>query len=283
MKTKTAISFLGIIFCLIIFQTISQDHHAHSSSSGAPAGYSGDPKGGNKTCTSCHGGSAAIQVSDWISSDIPSSGYVPGTTYTITVIASENGLNTFGFQATAQNSSGVVLGTLLNKSNETKIINTGNYITHTPSGLSGTDSKTWTFDWTAPSSGAGSVTFYAAFNAANGAGNSSGDKIYFSTMQLQEDVSVGVAQVFNEQMSLKLFPNPVRESFNITFFLDKPSLVKITLFDAAGKYHENLFEGIKPKGEFSDKFQISSVLAPGIYFLRVEAENKSSFHRVVIV
>src|SRR6185369_13678069 len=37
---------------------------------------------------------------------------------------------------------------------------------------------TWTFDWTAPSTDVGPVTFYAAGNQANNDGNTSGDFIY---------------------------------------------------------------------------------------------------------
>jgi len=36
----------------------------------------------------------------------------------------------------------------------------------------------WRFNWTAPSVSDGDVFFYGAFNAANGDGSNSGDKIY---------------------------------------------------------------------------------------------------------
>ena len=49
------------------------------------------------------------------------------------------------------------------------MINNDKAITHTSSGISTTgDSNSWSFDWTAPASGTGDVTFYGAFNAANG-------------------------------------------------------------------------------------------------------------------
>jgi hypothetical protein len=39
----------------------------------------------------------------------------------------------------------------------------------------------WTFSWIAPPEEVGTVVFYAAGNAANGAGNTGGDFIYTGT------------------------------------------------------------------------------------------------------
>jgi hypothetical protein len=47
---------------------------------------------------------------------------------------------------------------------------------------------TWTFNWTAPSSDVGRVTFYVAGNQANGDGNTSGDIIHFAFAESQPAV-----------------------------------------------------------------------------------------------
>ncbi|MBC7412670.1 MAG: T9SS type A sorting domain-containing protein, partial [Bacteroidia bacterium] len=42
--------------------------------------------------------------------------------------------------------------------------------------------KSWSFDWTAPATNIGSVTFYGAFNGSNNNGSSTGDIIYTTTL-----------------------------------------------------------------------------------------------------
>lgn len=63
----------------------------------------------------------------------------------------------------------------------------GKYITHTVvTTQTGTNSRTWTFQWTAPAAGTGTVTFYAAMNATNSSNSSAGDMIYSSNLVLAE-------------------------------------------------------------------------------------------------
>jgi hypothetical protein len=125
---------------------------------GAPAGYTGSPGDGGNNCTSCHGGSPTTSAG-WITSNIPGSGYVAGTTYQITATNSLTGSGKFGFEISPQNASGTLLGTLAAGTNS-QLIGSGKYITHTNASPS---ISTWTFNWTAPAAGTGTVTFYGAF------------------------------------------------------------------------------------------------------------------------
>lgn len=209
------------------------DQHSFMSSGGAPAGYSGDPAGGNKDCTNCHSGSDAQVQSNWITSNIPGTGYVPGTTYTITSTASGEGISKFGFQISPQNSGGTVLGTLVNTNSGTKLVSGSDYLTHTSSGNTGTDSKTWTFEWTAPAEGSGEVVFYGAFNLADNNGSSSGDEIILSTLSINESESSGVGS--NETSKrFMVYPNPARDHINIesALMLDAS---QFSIFDLSGK------------------------------------------------
>src|SRR5204863_5741524 len=75
------------------------------------------------------------------------------------------------------------------------------YISHTTfnQGQDGTftgqTSGTWTFSWTAPGPGAGTVKFYAAGNAANGTGTNAGDKIYTTSVTSTEGSTTPVDAV----------------------------------------------------------------------------------------
>ncbi len=160
-------------------------------SSGSPGGKTGSPGDGGTTCTQCHSGTATAQAG-WITSDIPADGYEPGQTYTITATGTHPGVGKFGFELTSEDAGASKVGTLVvTNATETMLINSNNAITHKNAGTTPTgDSKSWSFDWTAPAAGTGEVTFYAAFNAANGNGNNQGDVIYTSTLPVAESSGV---------------------------------------------------------------------------------------------
>ncbi|MCX6291204.1 MAG: T9SS type A sorting domain-containing protein [Bacteroidetes bacterium] len=159
---------------------------AFTSPGGAPANKAGTPAYPS-TCTSCHSGGSNAMQAGWITSNVPASGYVAGTTYTITCTATYSGRSVFGFEVSPQNAAGTVLGTLIvTNSAQTQSISTGKYMTHTAGGISGSNSKTWSFGWTAPAAGTGSVTFYGAFLCADGDGTEMGDETYKSTLTIAE-------------------------------------------------------------------------------------------------
>ncbi|HDS06022.1 MAG TPA: T9SS type A sorting domain-containing protein [Bacteroides sp.] len=227
---KTVILIAAIVSITVITAFTSggdKNNHSLKYSSGVQPGYSGDPAGGNKNCTSCHSGPAAQMETGWITSDIPEDGYVANTTYTITAQATRAGSSKFGFQVSPQNSSGTFIGSLINTGTETTLTSDPNYITHTSSGTSGSGFKTWTFDWTAPVSGSGEVTFYAAFNLANGNGSSSGDTIILSTLTVNES-TVSVANISASGQSISVYPNPVNTLLNIETGLPGKYMIEIT-------------------------------------------------------
>ncbi len=198
-----------------------------------PSGKTGSPGDGGATCTGCHSGTASAQTG-WITSNIPASGYVSGNTYTITATATYAGRNKFGFEVSPQNTTGTIIGTIVNTSTQTGILASG-YIGHTSSGNTGTGTKTWSFDWTAPAVGTGALTFYGAFNCANGNGSTSGDIIYTSTLAIQEAAAVGTdagisnivypltqacSTFFTPQVTLSNFGATTLTSVTINYMLD---------------------------------------------------------------
>jgi hypothetical protein len=158
-----------------------------ASSTGSPGGKSGSPGDGNATCTQCHTG-AATAVPGWITTDIPAEGYTSGETYTITVSGTHPGVVKFGFELTVENSEGDKAGTLqISEPARTKLVNASKAVTHTAAGnVPSGNNNTWTVNWVAPSGVEGPVGIYAAFNAANGNGNTSGDVIYTSQLFVSE-------------------------------------------------------------------------------------------------
>ncbi len=158
---------------------------AHAISSGAPERSSGAP--GETTCTSCHGGTAnsgpgKLQI------EFPASAtYKPGDKVRMRVIVDDPAARRWGFQLSAQAVGGSG-GSFRPADSATQVLVDGisQWITHTSAGTR-PNSKApvaFEFDWTAPSSDVGQIVFYAAANAANGNGSSSGDSIYTSSLQI---------------------------------------------------------------------------------------------------
>jgi len=158
-----------------------------ANSSGSPGGKTGSIGDNGTTCTQCHNGSATT-VANWITTNIPFQGYTAGQTYTITATGTHAGVVKFGFELTVEDSQGNKVGTLmLTEPARTKFTNSSQAVTHTAAGnVPIGNSNTWTMNWVAPSGVDGSIGIYAAFNAANGTGNTSGDVIYKSSRFIAE-------------------------------------------------------------------------------------------------
>lgn len=242
-----------------------------SSSNGSPGGRTGSPGDGGATCTQCHGGSANPQTG-WISTNIPVTGYVPGQTYTITASGTHTGVSRFGFEVTAERAGGIKTGGFsITDAVQTKLTNNSNAVTHTASGFSPSgSSKSWSFNWIAPASGSGMVTFYGAFNAANGNGGTSGDVIYTSTLAVNESVSTGIFAAENAAPSV--FPNPASDYVKIRW---NKRATEVVLKDLSGRTHAvaSLIDG---EGTMN-----VSQLNPGLYLLS-SMDGKSNVERLIV-
>lgn len=259
----------------------SKDGINPMDSNGAPAAYCNDPAGGNNTCAAsgCHTGAPVGNLTGLITSNMAPSGYACGNTYTITADIVRAGHSTFGFEISPQNLSGTKLGTMAILNNETKIISANKYITHTNSGNSGSGGKTWSFQWTAPATGQGPVTFYGAFNAANSDNAKTGDSIFTSTLTVNENMTA-VQDLDDVNFSFSMFPNPAADNLNVKFNLPESSFVEINLLDINGNGIMVLFAGKETGGEINKRFNISS-LSNGVYLLNIKTK-KESFVRKII-
>lgn len=190
----------NILLSVIIISAIGTISWDILSSNGK-AGATGSP-GENDCSTSCHTGTTvnagpgSITIS---SSPSLSSGYTPATTYAVSVTVAESlapNNNLFGFGFEALLASGVNGGslvitnpTLTTLKTTTVGGNVRNNVVHTGTGNTGPNSQTFTFNWTSPASGSGTVTFYTAGIAANNNGNKSGDHVYKTSLAVPEATS----------------------------------------------------------------------------------------------
>ena len=127
---KKLLSLFAILICLAI---LFYPKPSTSNGTGSPGGKAGSPTDG-VSCTQCHNAGSGTGAT--ITTNIPSTGYVPGTTYTITATVAQTGINKFGFEITAEkNAGGAKTGTFfVTNSTQTKLVNSNTAITHKPTG-----------------------------------------------------------------------------------------------------------------------------------------------------
>jgi len=169
----------------IVLTDATQLSRVESFSGGPPVGHSGAPD--EITCTDCHTqnlGTGSFSVT-------APPNYVPGQTYQIAVQHSTSDATRlrWGFQTTALDGSNNAAGTFTSTDGFTyaDFGNSRFYAAHTQTGtFAGTGSgASWTFEWTAPATDVGLITFYAAGIQANNNNGRFGDQTYTATASSQ--------------------------------------------------------------------------------------------------
>lgn len=171
------------------FTSMTSNNAEYSS---GKAGSNGSPGEGTCASGSCHNSfalnSGAGSVSINVVGLVGGSMYVPGQVYTVSVTVQQAGFGLFGFGLESLQASGANAGAWTPAS-DSHILNAsigGNSratIAQIDNSGFSSNTRTWTFTWTAPST-ALPVTMYAAGNAANGNGGTAGDYIYTSSLSL---------------------------------------------------------------------------------------------------
>lgn len=185
---------LGCVLCFfvfgiaILFTSNPALPTVRSFAEGPPPGHTGAPGDpAEQTCTVCHfdnGGPGVLTI-------VAPPNYIPGQTYQIQVQHATTDMTRmrWGFQMTSLDGSNTAAGTFTDTSGftQTDFGNLRFYVEHTETGTfpGTTGGASWTFDWTAPATDVGPVTFYAAGNEANNDNTFDGDQIYTTTTTAQ--------------------------------------------------------------------------------------------------
>lgn len=168
--------------------------------------------------------------------------YNLGENYTATIKISQANIDKFGFQVISlKDIDNTFVGNYtLTDATNTRIINGSGekkYVGSTPCGSDAnpSDSLEWTFDWTAPSTNEGPITFYLATIATNHDHSTSGDQTYTKTLQIIPTTTTGIYTNMDLESNFSIYPNPVSDILQIHYILKQRSPIKISLFDIKGK------------------------------------------------
>lgn len=257
----------------------------HKNSNGAPLSKTGAP--GEQNCTSCHNGTAQSGVTEnvfvLLDGFTQVTSYMPGQTYNVSVSMSSTPAKK-GFQATALDGSENMAGTFTGQVGGGTAVTTSNplsrqYANHT-SASNTSSNMAWIWQWTAPATDVGDVTFYVATNKANDNNNDMGDVIYTSQHIIGSAASVNENDKFDTDFvaGFNASSNVLTMSFN--------SLIAGEMFlnvvDVNGRsvFTNNL--GNASIGNNKEQIVLPSDLKSGIYFVNLFVNNNSMQSKIMI-
>jgi hypothetical protein len=237
---------------------------------GSPGRKTGSPLDGS-TCAQCH--SSELTEVSWISTNIPETGWIPGETYTITLSAEHESAAKIGFEITAENEEEKKGTFNITDNDRTRTLIQAKAATHKSTGNTPEDGQiTWEIEWVAPESDAGDIGFYAAFNAADGNGSTSGDEIFTSSVSfIQNPESTGLNE--NSLPDITVYPNPVTDFITVK---SRYEISEINIYTQSGK--KVLSNSIMKKYENTIN---TEMLQKGMYVLIIST-NEGDFNQKII-
>jgi len=257
---KTLLILIGGTFLIVGYKNLpsGKDNFPNPISNGAPAASTGAPDEKHCSTSGCHSDFAPNTGIAELTASITNgvTHYELGKTYQVAVSISNPGLVRFGFQAVALNSDSKNTGSIriIDKARTQIIPGYGTmtdrkYATYTYEGTNAvsTGLGKWSFEWTAPETNEGDITFYFASVAANNDGTDAGDYSYSKKITLASPA-----------VSWSVHPNVSSSMFSIEC---SAMPLDIKLFSASGK---KVFErkNIEPGTQF---FELNE--PNGVYFI----------------
>lgn len=270
-----------LAFLLISFKS-------YTYRTGPGGGYSNAPDEANCTTSGCHTGTALNGGSGslddlTLTMDPDHMGYMPDSTYTLTLSYKQSGVERWGFNMTALAASDdAPAGTFAKTDNRTqtrsKFVSgkNRNYMEHTTLGSASanSDSVQWTFQWKAPSTDVGKVKFYVAVNAANNNANTTGDEIYAKVFEFDPVSKVGIAG-YNVSPNVSMYPNPVQDEVQIRWNEDVAGSTAVSVYALGGEQ----VAGYKVEGSV---FSLNlSELPAGLYVVQLTNNGVTAYQRLV--
>ncbi len=288
MRYRNTIVLLTVLAIPLLFGNFT-----YMKSAGAHPGATGAPNDGSCADAGCHTGN--VVQNDKIANSLifPTldSTYTPGQTYLVTIKVKKTGIVRFGFEvgaladATVKNAGDFTLKEASRTQLLTHVVkgDTRTEVTHTQAGNSTTTtgSTQWTFNWTAPATNVGTITFYYATNCANNNGQYTGDNINLSTFKIKPAGPSGVDEYINNS-ELTTFYNSDYNTLDLKYTLKKECAIKISVLDASGQEIYTDKGEQKAQGPNAEQITLPGNTAPGIYFVNLQYGDRQLTKKLVV-
>ncbi|MBK6399827.1 MAG: T9SS type A sorting domain-containing protein [Bacteroidetes bacterium] len=278
-----------LVFLIAVCSALMITMSAEKMDDNGKAGYTGSP--GELNCTDCHdtyvlnsgGGSVSLtstNMTNWV--------YDPGVTYHMVATVTRTSNELFGICVEALLPGGANAGTLVQTNTVTTQIKTKTVngtsrrsVVHKLDAGQGVDSFAFTFDWTAPATNSGDVTFYFAGNASDFDGNESGDYIYIDSRVCAFNLSNNINSGENNSL-MSVYPMPIQDHFNLNYNLNSTGPVNIKLYSIKGELVSILSSQVMAAGQHTDNFYLPNRLSSGNYIISIESSAGITCQKVLI-
>ena len=252
-----------------------------SNSSGPPSGYANNSPS-FQNCTVCHSGNVNSGNGSVQFLGLPSY-YTPGEVYQVEVVVDGTHSRGYGFQAASQ--AGDVsagLFELNNYSNNLEI--NGNYIQQD----SRTESGSWVFDWIAPSTDVGEITFSGSGLATGGSSSTSGDDIYITQISIPSQPLSIHPSLNSGDFSIKdNYPNPFNPTTTINYETMKEGFVELSIYNTYGNLIINLVKEKQSAGVKSIQWHANNSLgiqvSSGTYLYTIKLNGHSQTKKMIFL
>ena len=184
------------LFFLLLFFGWIASISLWGNSSNPPNGYHGE----SQNCSSCHSGNLNTGNGSISLTGLPST-YTPGQTYDLALTVLGTNSRGYGFQLTPK-ANGSTSGNLVAVSSG-MAIESGS-AEHRGTSIAGS----WNFQWTAPATDEGTVTFYASGLATGGSSGNDGDYVYTLSQNISANSFSHASMDWNATTGGVIFSSP---------------------------------------------------------------------------
>jgi hypothetical protein len=280
MKTKSTL--IKIAIPVVLIGVIAKEATTKSSGITGRTGSQGET-----TCSSCHSGGTTGTTISLSSSDMINWNYVPGTTYNLSLTISKTGQPLFGFDLECLNSSNTSAGTLIANGTNNQVLTSTNgrvNLTHKKNGGLANNSKTFNFQWTAPATNVGNLTFYFAGAACNNNGSDdSGDYTKSGTQIITPANTTSIPNLNYAKNSFTILNNPItNQLLKVKYTNNDPTGFNLLITDINGKnvFQENFLGNIS---EGIAEINLNeNQISKGIYFVTLKNSQDVKTQKIVV-
>ena len=236
-------------------------------------GISGYSTTGCGTTNSCHVGASNsnVVIALTFTPALPAPNtYIPGVQYSVAF--------NIAWPTATQRRFGLDLSTnlgTLNSSANTQLLS-GEIVQTTNFSNTAINNKTFNFTWTAPSTGLVTLNYAALTGMTSTPG--AGDHWAIGTYSLSTSVDVSES---DRNIKVAIYPNPILESFNVSYNVADNSLVKLELLTIDGKLVKSILNKTQSGNQIIN-IPIDDSIPAGIYFINISINGIDNYKKIIV-